>query len=216
MKGFAPVLPPGDPFDSTGPYQNPGSTQPFPQPNNVPAPGWFGPNYQLDWRGAASGNTNDISSIQCRFAIWRSPTFDLRPEFRGVVQSESITTSGVQPIWRPGGAGGQLLIGVHFGNNGNSSLLDLNIVSYDEASPWDPNNLWPITAEQDVTTTFTTANQSGLGFQPPQANRGVNGIGTFQAPGGSGGPVRYWRLVLVFRFWLQHDDPLTSVTAAYY
>lgn len=214
MQGWPPVLPPGAPYDPTGPYQNPGSTQPFPAPTNVPEPGWFGPNYPLTWRGAPSGNTNQGTSY--RFAVWKSPTFDLRPGFRGVIQSETVGVAGVQAVWRPYGAGGQLVVGAHFANQGTAIFRDLNITAFDEASPWDPNTLWPVTPEQDVTTAFTSGNQAGLGFVPPAANRGLNGLCTFQAPGGAGCPIRYWRLVLVFRYWLQHDDPISSISSAYY
>lgn len=180
----------------------------LPQPPPTTPPGcWVGPRVSLAWTGVAQGNTNDTSTF--RTAQWRSPIFDLQPQLGAMGGSEIVNQQGVTPIWKPGA---QLMVLIHFANvttNGvQCTFNDLNITAYDEAHPVSAAEMWQITAEQDVTTRFTSNNSQAQIKTGAQ----LDGVGVFSPPG----PCRYWRFSLIFRFWLVHPDPKAELAAAVY
>lgn len=218
MGGGPPYPQPSIALPDSGIYANPQGFQPAPQQSGRPTPIWNSGRVRANWEGVANGCTNLVEATY-RYYVWHSATFDLRPDLGVTGQSERVSRAGVVPIWRPYGAGGQLVVMTTFTNvsfGGASALNDLNIVYYDEADPFDATNIRPITPEQDVSTAFLSSNQSGFGFNPPEENRGLSGFCMFTPPAGSGSPVRFWRLTLVFRFFVQHVDPVLALSAGYY
>jgi hypothetical protein len=193
---------------------------PWPPPGDaaqagIAEQGWFvKDDISANWEGVAPGNTNFVSSgdgVDGRFVKWSAGIFDLRPEFKGAPASTNVAERGVVPIFKEG----NLAVMVEFRDCPFGSLDDLNITAWDEANPWDPNDLRPVTAEQDVTTQFVTAT-APYGTGVKGRNQRVSGLGFFTPPQGSRGPARYWKFNLVFRCFLVHADPRIVVTAAYY
>lgn len=193
--GFPPYPPPG-PFDPSGPWHNPGVTNPFPQPQNMPVPGWWTGPVPLSW---AAGDGEPVFST----ATWKSPIFDLRPEFRGVPHPND----GAQPIWISGG--GCLHVHVYIPNSLGVTLLGgLNAVYYEDAHPDNPAEIIAsravVTEEMDCTFAFNIStggpkNMAELKFTP--------------------GPYapRYWRVTLRLDFYVDQTDATgLRVTAGYY
>jgi hypothetical protein len=173
----------------------------------------------LSWVGAAPADGN--SQTDGRYAEWQSPIFDLRPEYKGPAQF-TPGTQGAQPI--RDAASKQLVLQVTFlppsnpspANEVDTFLHGLNISTWDEANPWNPQDMRIVTAEQDVTSAFTSSSElHGKGDNT--IAQGISGVSFFSPPTGPAGPCRYWRLRMIFRFHTQHSfDPLVAVTAAYY
>jgi hypothetical protein len=173
----------------------------------------------LSWSGAAPANGN--SQTNGRFAEWSAPIFDLRPEYKGPAQFNP-GTQGCVPIYDAQSK--QLVVQVVFlppaspnpAAGVDTFLEGLNISVWDEANPWNPQDMRIVTAEQDVTSTFTSSSELH-GKGPITSAQGIGGVTVFAPPTGPAGPVRYWRPRMIFRFHLQQPfDPRVSVTAGYY
>jgi hypothetical protein len=169
-------------------------------------------NKTMTYSGTAAGNTN-VDSAQ-RTATWETPIFDMYPELRGIPESPSFAKSGTYPLSRQG----QLVIQVSFRHadeeHGNAfGLAGMNITAWDEANPWNPQDMRPIIGDQDVTSTFISGT-SPYGIKTQ--DRGVSGLLFWSPPSGNNGPVRFWQFHMTFSIWIAHPDPVTVVTAAFY
>jgi hypothetical protein len=186
-----------------GYLNNPLGSNPFPYPSNMPAPLWNADPIMLAFAADAVGPVYAT-------ATWTSPVFDLRPEFRGVMDraagqayltaqapslgtnrapiaaSTVIQNSGCVPIWRPSGAAGKLWVQVA---NLNFRLwgtgLGFEVLATEFASINDPNDLQQIETVEDITTEFIGGKPSAIvQFLPP----------------GAGYPVRYYRVSITFQY----------------
>ncbi len=199
--GFPPYPSPG-PFDPNGPMRNPGMTTPFPQPSDVPEPGQFSHPIELTWVPATAPDDSTAPFFE---AIWFGPTFDLRPNFRGV-PTATTQTVGTQAIWRSLGAGGQFFVRVDAWNLLGVNAVDFNIQAWDMAHPFEILSMVQVTQAQDVTTQFTTA-LTGTTW---------GGLGVF-TPSGGASPARFWRMKLRFQIGgVTGTLPKIRIAAAYY
>lgn len=164
------------------------------------------------WEDTAANNTN-VNSTQ-RTYLWATPIFDLHPQLGGQPMSAQFSSHGVYPLPNPG----QLLVQVSFRDADNAhgnafGVSGMNITAWDEANPWNPMDLRPVTSEQDVTSTFMTATAP---YGKGAAGSGVSGLLFWSPPSGAGGTVRFWQFKLLFSIWIVHPDPTVIVTAAFY
>lgn len=187
-------------------YENPHGFLPHSAPTMLPEQIWTAKVGML-WEGvaAANGRTNDTETG--RYSQWATPVFDLRPELGGVPADVPVQ-GGAYQLNRPG----QLVIMVTF--NAAPALLDsLNIATWDEANPFDPNDMRPVTSEQDVTMAITTGTAPyGLG----PYNQGISGLIFAAPPQGPLGYIRYWRFRMIMRLFVQQADPIVTISAAWY
>lgn len=213
---WPPSYPPGyfGPFNPVGPNRNPGGTNPFPLPNELPVPCHDLPITQLAWgAGAVAGNTAvGIVEATTFTATWQSPIFDLRPELRGSSMSAPLsspdgTVPGVVPIWRQTyGAGGQLFVQVENLLSNTRALTGLVVHAIELGHVNDVRRIVTIAQPEDVSSNFTNHQQSAvLVFVPP----------------GSGYPMRYWQVRLVFDILTDVDNisaagPDYFLSGAYY
>jgi hypothetical protein len=167
--------------------RNPGSVIPFPSPNDIPEPGQFSVPKEVRWEPQAAAPQDTI--LPYFTATWASKTYDLRPGFRGVPMADA-PAAGAASVWRPYGAGGQLLVQISTVNPIGIGHQDFNITAWDEAHPYDVSNLRQVTQLSNVTTQFTT-------FVDLAGGGGWSGLGAF-SPVGVGSPVRFWRLRMLF------------------
>ena len=169
-------------YDPSGPYRNPGNTNPLPPPADIPTPCWFGGGIPLTW-SAVVGDPE----IELR-ASWSSPIFDMRPDIRNVNSNlnsdgQPGRVSGV-PIWNPAAQ-----LWLQFENPGaaqgiRSVRLDgFQVLAEEQVHVCDPNNLRAVSAPEDVTAQFSTTGPSAI-------------LGWY--PIGDGNPIRFYRLNLVF------------------
>lgn len=173
-------------YDPSGPFRNPGNTNPLPAPGDIPTPCWFGSGFQIAW--STSIAVGDSSAIQLQ-ATWSSPIFDMRPDIRSV--NSNINSDGAAPgrmsgvpIWNPAA---QLWLQFERPNAVNGirqvRLDGFQILAEEQVHVCDPNNLRSVSALEDVTAQFsTTGNSAILGWYPI----------------GDGNPVRFYRLKLIF------------------
>jgi hypothetical protein len=177
-------------YDPSGPFNNPGGTNPLPAPGNIPTPCWFGAALNLNWVASGVVGINLTSS-------WASPIFDMRPDIRGlspnnaggftrVAQGAAGARSmmaGV-PMWNPSA---QLWVQLsnpinQFGLLGGN-LLGFEILATEQVHISNPQNLQTVSPAQDITEEFTTMGESSiLGWTPV----------------GDGRPARFYRLQLTF------------------
>lgn len=211
MQGFP--YPPRDAL--TGSWENPQGTQPFPPPGQSPVPGWFGGEAQLAWNNVAIAATGPLT---CRVGVWMSPTFDLAPQFRGMVGDDAINRA-TQTIWA--GTGGTLRVQLHV-REGTGTLYGLSINKIDLGHVYSVQKIRPLTAEEDITTRLTAGAIPAASLPAPLAQmiQGTNGLATFSAPGDSS-PIRYWQLALIFRQYTTTPNapppaPSISIAAGYY
>ena len=188
-------LPPG--YTPSGVMNNPTGTNPFPVPSGLPYQHWTGSRVGLTW----AAPTNPLDAGYPLVAYWQSPLYDLRPEIRG---SDGSSIQGT-PIW--GAAQKKLWVqidGLLSVNAGVLATEGLKVVSREFGQIFEPRLVARITPDSDNTADVA----SGGTAQPPSV------IIAFSPPG-SGTPVRYWRLELVFR----RTDALTFplvVSGAFY
>lgn len=170
----------------------------------------FAERRSLTWAGAAQANGNSgVSAGNGRYAVWSSPLFDLRPDLV-TPAAPAGSTLGAVPIW----SSGQLVVQVQF-KAGIDNLRGINMTVWDEASAYEPGAVQIVTAEQDVTSQYTTAGDFH-GPRPATSTQGIAGIGCFAPPSGPGGYVKYWRFNMIIRNYLQVTDPAVIVSAAFY
>ena len=173
-------------WDPSGPYRNPGNTNPLPSPGNMPTPCWFGARNQMAWGNSA------LSKVQSE-AFWSSPIFDMRPDMRSMTHGTgngqrqgggtNRTIMGGVPIWTPAAQLWVQLDANHADGLRGLDLRGFQILATEEAHISDPSRLASISGAQDVTEEFSTLGNSALlGWMPY----------------GSGLPVRYYRLRLTF------------------
>lgn len=181
--------------------KNPQGSLPFPSPANMPVGVWQQTPTTLSW-------TEDPEPGVYLRARWRSPTFDLRPELRGLMETPGTQrNTGATPIWIPRGVGGRLWVQVDRLDTQLWGRTGLRVTSTEYASVRDGNNLPQITDPEDITTEFV-------------ATAGC-AMGSFMAPG-SGYPVRYYRVLLTFDFLVDSSgsagwpNPGYRLSAAYY
>ena len=164
---------------------NPDGTLPYPAPKTIGVGNWMGARTAIPWVAAPTADT--IATDAILTAIWRSPIFDLRPEFRGIGGNTGSMSSGViqgtQPIWR-NGAGGKLYIQVSRLATANNSITDVVLNSIDFAAVVDPLSVEQVTMASDITGLIT--------------GPGMNGAILIAEPPGEGQPVRFWQIRLVF------------------
>lgn len=191
-RGPAPYLPTYDrDLHVPGSMFNPDETLPFPSPGTQASSGWYsGPALDLFYFAGVAPVV--------RTATWRSPLYDLQPQFRGTMQAtgSSSTNSppGVQPIWK----GGKLHIQIAGTNALTSSLTDLVVLSQEAGNVGDLRNIDTIMPDADVTDQFVPGQDSALIVIEPVAG------------------IRYWQVKLVFNKLSALPDPLFRVSAAYY
>ncbi len=184
-----------------GYLKNPLGSLPYPAPSNMPIGVWQQTPTPLTW------TVNPVAGVFLR-ASWRSPTYDLRPELRGVMATAGTQrNTGATPIWIAKGAAGKLWVQVDGLDTRTWGLTGLQVTSTEFASVRDPNDLRQITDPEDITTEFVTASGCAMGsFLPP----------------GSGYPVPFYRVLLTFNFLVDSSavagwpDPGYRLSAAYY
>lgn len=192
------------PFDgSAGWAKNPDGTYPFPAPERIGTPGWFGARTPLfPWVVAPVAQT--VASDAVLTIFWDSPLFDLRPEFRGIANSSSTFSAGGAlgsvPIWR-GGVGGKLYIQVYRLNETADALTDIVLNAIEFGDVGNPVDVQQIIPPSDVTDQLVGPGQPStiLIFEPP----------------GAGAPQRFWRVRLVFDR-LSNIQNTYDIKAAYY
>ena len=187
-------------YDPSGPFRNPGSTNPLPSPADIPTPCWFGGGVPLNWTDISAASTE----IQLQ-ATWASPIFDMRPDIRNL--NSNINSNGQPggrmsgvPIWNPASQ-----LWIQFENPGNAqgiratSLQGFQIKAEEQVHVCDPNNLRSVSASEDVTAQFSTTGPSAI-------------LGWY--PIGDGNPIRFYRLTLTFNmlknFWGVAPTPATA------
>lgn len=185
-----------------GYMNNPMGGLPYPYPSNMPVAVWQQTPTGLTWK------TTGLSPGLFAQATWQSPTFDLRPDLRGIMESPGTQrNSGAVPIWLPRGGAGKLWVQVDNLDSTLWGLTGIKVTSEEFAAVRDGNNLPKITDPQDITTEFVGTAECALGsFMPP----------------GSGYPPRYYRVRLTFAFLVDSSaqpewpDPGFRLSAAYY
>lgn len=185
-----------------GYLKNPMGAQPFPYPSNMPVAIWQQTQAWLTW-----GTAGLPAGVEAR-AVWSSPTFDLRPDLRGIMVSPGTQrNSGAVPIWLPRGGAGKLWLQVDNLDAVSWGLTGLRVTSTEFASIRDGNDLKQITDPEDITTEFVGTAECALGsFVPP----------------GSGYPPRYYRVKVTFDFLVDSSaepewpNPSFRLSAAYY
>lgn len=193
----------------------------------APSGGWFSASGVQGWSGISSGSTGKGSNA--RQIIWTSPVFDLRPEFGAWPQpTASPQNRGQVPIW-PNKAGtyGQLFVEIAITLLGAFDTLNgFNIVATTVGHPWDPNALRVVVPDQDVTMMFLSSNSPRtsaaagagiIGAAGYYVENTTQGFCTFNAPGSTESPMRFWQLQCVIRNWLPlASDPVVAIAAGYY
>lgn len=157
--------------DTSGQYYNPGGTNPFPAPRDMPKGVWSGMS-QIINVPAAGGAT----------VTWSSPIFDLRPEFRA---SDGRRPTPSIPIWKPstvtGGAGGKLWVQIQ--NTNTVDLGGLTVIAQEFAHISDVQQCISVDGGEDISSEFVpTAQSTVLTFVPV----------------GAGYPIRFYQLQLQF------------------
>lgn len=180
---------------------------PFPQPTVPPqniatqsgVPVWVtGNQMPLTW--AAGPTVTTGYKTVYRQATWDTPIFDHRPDLRSL---EGVRPDSAQPVWRQGyGSGGQLFIEVAGLQSTASALSGLRVYAVEYAHPTNPLQLQQITRTTNIATDYFGPGTPGtlVPFFPP----------------GSGFPVRYWKVRLIFQYTVDHVDPTFLLSGAYY
>ena len=212
--------------------KNPMGSEPFPYPSGMPVALWNASPIKLNWVTAG------LPAGLFARAVWQSPIFDLRPEFRNsgmskgsgqgylVAQAPSLNAArapaatttvtqntGAVPIWRPNGAAGKLWVqatNLTVGPVAAQTGFGFEVLATERAHVNDPTAVQQIAPLEDITADFV--------------GRIPSAIATFLPPG-AGYPIRYYQLRLTFQYkknitaaanWSNGDgDPIT-ITSAYY
>lgn len=203
-------------FDPSGPYRNPGQTNPLPSPSNIPTPCWFGGSVPVTWSTTITEGLSADIQLQ---AHWASPIFDMRPDIRNVTPNTSSMTPGHRsgvPMWNrnahlwvqfenPNLQVGGTTVGV-LGND----LRGFQVLMTEEAHVSDPQFVQTVSEPEDITAQFTARcqNSSVLSFYPV----------------GDANPLRFYRLRLTFNVLKRfinpepgiEDGPAFNITSAMY
>ena len=169
-------------YTPSGYWNNPSQTNPFPTPSGLPYQAWSTPRTTVTW---TQPPTDPLDVDYTIAAYWQSPLFDLRPELRG---ADGARATGV-PIW--GASYKKMWVqvaGLLTLNGATLATQGLNVVSREYGEIYDPTQVVRISADSTVTLDVASSGSS----QPPS-------IILPYYPPGSGTPVRYWRLEIVFR-----------------
>lgn len=189
----------------------------------APSGGWFSASGVQGWTGASTGETSAAGLANARRIVWTSPVFDLRPEFGAWPQpTASPQNRGQVPIW-PNKAGtyGQLFVEIAITVLGAFDTINgFNITATTVGHPWDPNALRVVVPEQDVTMMFLGSNtpRQVVGAAGYYGENTTQGFCTFNAPGSTESPLRFWQLQCVIRNWIPpvSGDPVVAIAAGYY
>jgi hypothetical protein len=182
---------------------NPMGTNPYPYPSGMPSAFWSNEPTMLKFSTLAG-------PLIYGYTTWKSPVFDLRPEYRGsmtrsagtgyltaqapslglnrqpVAASTTVNATGTVPIWRPMGGAGKLWVQVFNLTSFNwVTSYGFQVFTREYANVNDPNDLQQISSDEDITTEFVGKIPSAL----------VQCL-----PPGSGYPVRYYQLELIFQY----------------
>ena len=182
-------------FDPSGPFRNPGATNPLPAPADMPTACWFGGGVPINWVNVSVANPDVALQYD-----WRSPIFDMRPDIRDVASntvSEGFAgrMSGL-PMWN---SAAQLWVQLE--NPANAvgiqavSLNGFQVLATEAVHISDPNRLRTIADPEDITAEFTTLGQSSV-------------LGWY--PFGDSNPARFYQLRLTFNMlkFFQNPEPL--------
>ncbi len=160
-------------WDPSGPFRNPGGTNPLPAPANLPSTVWFGGRVPLTWT-AGTGN------VLVR-ATWASPTYDLCPWLRGISpDSENSLLAGATPIWTGMATRFRFQVSSPAANGlGGLDLRGLRVSYREFGHISQVTQVNAIDARQDVTAQFTSSQASSIVILDPK-------------------PIRYYRVGVVF------------------
>jgi len=186
-------------YDPSGPYRNPGVTNPLPYQADIPTPCWFGGASSVQWQVPAP-----VSATVNLTAQWASPIFDMRPDIRNLTSNtiDNGTPGHVAavPMWNPSAQLWLQFENPSLGVNGISAqaMEGLQILSFEESHVCDPQNLSTVSAIEgvDITSEFDTTGASCI-------------MGWY--PIGDGNPVRYYRLTLTLNLLLNVKIPEFSL-----
>jgi hypothetical protein len=110
-------------------------------------PSWNSQPLTMQFMGAP--NPNIIGR-----AIWRPPTFDLRPDLKHAAGNQQENT---QPIWKDGAFGAGLGLYV-FITNPSAVTEELRIYSIQLGHPWDSSRVVTLQQAQEITSDFFDGN----------------------------------------------------------
>jgi hypothetical protein len=170
-------------FDRSNQFANPGQTLPVPGPSGpMPVPCWFASPTNVFWQA-----TTDYPN---GYATWNSPLFDLRPNLRGFspygYSGSNNTTQRATPVWSGGGtgAGGKLFVQISNLQDQVTGLNNLEVLAQEYGHIADPGKAVTLTPQEDITTSVNSTTDSV--------------VLTFM-PLGEGMPIRFWKLLMIFR-----------------
>ena len=191
-------------YDPSGPFRNPGETNPLPAPADMPTACWFGTGVPCIWTDVSAVPQ---SIIQLQW-IWRSPIIDMRPDTRNVVPNAISNgspgrVSGL-PMWNPAA---QLWVQLENpaapGLSGirAQSLSGFQVLATERAHVSDPNRVRDVVEPEDVTAQFTAMGPSAV---------------CAWYPVGDGNPIRYYQLELTFNMLknFQSPEPVPGINPA--
>ena len=169
-------------WTDAGYLHDPMGTSPFPYPTGMPEGLWmqtrFAPTFAL---------TPAVPKVVAR-ASWSCPIFDLRPNFRGLLNTGSSgqrNAAAATPIWINRGAAGKLWVQIQGLNTFGNTRAGLRVNAQESANIMDSSNMQPVTDEEDITTEF-------VGTQ--------NSVIVSYLPTGAGYPLRYWSVRIQFDY----------------
>jgi len=176
-------------WDPSGPFRNPGGTNPLPRPANLPVTVWFGARVPLTWE------TINADGVLFR-ATWASPVFDLYPWLRGMSpDSANQLAAGANPIWN----GPSSLFRFQLNSPATNGLGGLDLRGF-RATYREFGHISQVTqvesidAEQDITAQVTAAQDASVVLIQPKNIRYYRVFTTFEVldnfsyGGGNAGP----------------------------
>lgn len=222
----------------SGYLDNPLGSSPYPYPTKMPVGGWWSSTGPMPLSFVTTGLPADLFAR----AEWRSPIFDLRPDFRGSMGGRSagqgffinrndpsaapaghtstVRRSGASPIWINRGAAGKLWVQVFGIGAQDWSERGLKVVAQEYANIDDPNRMPQVTDDQNITTEFVGSQLTGVA-NTGLLTRKTSSILQFQ-PTGEGYPIRYWQVRITWLYDFNNaaganwPNPGYSVCASYY
>jgi hypothetical protein len=187
-------------FDLSGYNYNPQGSLPGPVPKVYTMPGI--------WRGSTVALQNRFTAGTApvvRTVTWSTPIYDLRPEFKGSINTVTAqqTNVGVVPVWRQlFGVGGKLWVQLSGFDRDAFSKTGLNVTVTEFGDILDPLQVTQLSDADDVTANFTGLAPKGLACVVPP---------------GDGYPIRYWRAAVTINYMVDNGaDPNIALLGAYY
>ena len=161
-------------WNPSGPYRNPGATNPLPNPANMPVSAWFGARVPVVWAAAA----DPAATFE---ADWASPTFDLYPQLRGLSDnSTNNLAAGSQPVWKGPSAMFRFQLSSPVADGlGGLDLRGFRVTYREFGHISDVTQVTSIDAAQDISAQVTAAQGDSVVFLSPK-------------------PLRYYRLIVKF------------------